>query len=550
MIKRRSIVFLIFVSIVILLSSWDGLYYQTESDTVFPSYIFGYYSSGVNALPITFGCFSYLGSLMNFVFVFKEMDTILYDGFQIVLVILSISSCFYILFVKQFEFSTLNVILVLVFSILFFDFFRPFEFSKTSFIVTFLGLLLYYDNKKKPISYILITLGFLIRPEPATIVFIIYIFYYSFIKTKDFNLNTIYQTFKCHFPLLVLFLVMSLSINIPLSNEDAYYKKIRPYEYSLSDFDIKDFNTKYLKEESSIKIFAAKNFFYADSSKINVAFFNENSIIPRDKTPFSILISLANFSDFFFKNTYALNFIKNVSAYLIFGALMILFFLYFKDFRFIIFILSCTALNMFLVFYFKPEFHFITPIFCITFLLCFQKFHHHILILNKIEKVGVLLLMVGFGSIQVFAFQKELLDDSKRKHSFYSRILEHVEKNPSKNIMLNISVWDNFHWKLFGKIKPINHDEVFVVDGGILYISADYQNKMRQITNETTFEKQFLKISSKEKLQIYTSKKRMRLLLDYMSLVYGVNIDIKPVKCFGYFENSDDSNAIFLYEIV
>lgn len=228
---------------------------------------------------------------------------------------------------------------------------------------------------------------------------------------------------------------------------------------------------------------------------------------------------------------------------------MILFFLYFKDFRFIIFILSCTALNMFLVFYFKPEFHFITPIFCITYLLCFQKFHHHILSLDKIKKVSVLFLMVGFGSIQIFAFQKELLDDSKRKHSFYSRILEHVENNPSKNIMINISVWDNFHWKLFGKIKPINHDEVIVVDGGILYISAAYQNKMRQITNEKTFDKQFLKISSKEKLQIYTSKKRMRLLLDYMYLVYGVNIDLKPVKCFGYFENTDTNNIIYIYEL-
>jgi hypothetical protein len=171
------------------------------------------------------------------------------------------------------------------------------------------------------------------------------------------------------------------------------------------------------------------------------------------------------------------------------------------------------------------------------------------------EKSGFLLSRIILGVtfalslMQIFIFQQKLIDKSKIKHSYFKNIISDIEAvDDSIMIIMYVGVWDEFHYKLFSKIQPLNFKNIVVVDGGILYLNKEYQNKMKLLTDEKYFIDQYSNLLDSKKLLLYTSNNRLKLISDYVKIVYNKEFNLKKSKEF-YFkkiESSGLNNTILL----
>ena len=88
---------------------------------------------------------------------------------------------------------------------------------------------------------------------------------------------------------------VSIFVNIPKTPEEAYYLKIRPYEFALTDFDRGSAEVYLQSKEDSVIFNSCVNFFFADSAKCNLPFFEKIGVIPLDKTPSSLARRILHF---------------------------------------------------------------------------------------------------------------------------------------------------------------------------------------------------------------------------------------------------------------
>jgi hypothetical protein len=545
----RLIVKILFFSCVTILLLINGLYYQTQSDTVFPTYIFGCFNGGTNALPTSFGCFSFIGYLMNYLSNFIKPEFI-YDGFQLALVLMSII-IISIIFINRIRLnSSISILLLTTFFILLIDFCSPFEFSKTSFILSFCSFLLPKIKRNIFIQITFFSLAFLIRPEPVAIVACIFLIY----ELTNINIREpikhIRTLIKNNLIFVLAFTLLSLLINISYTEEDEAYKKIRPFEYSLSDFNRNLPSHIELDKIDSIKIKAAMNFFYADKEELNFDYFEKRKIDKRDKTPISIFRSLVNFgANFKFDNQFK-SIVKELTFYWIFCLIWLSFLLLNKNIRLFLFVLTSVLFLILIAIFFKPELHFITPHFSVVFILSIIEFNH-----QREEKNDFLISRIVFGItftlslMQIFLFQQKQIDKSKIKHNYFEKIIMDIEAvDDGLMIIMDVGVWDEFHYKLFSKIQPLNYRNIVVVDGGILYLNKEYQNKMKSLTEKEYFIDQYSYLFDSEKLLVYTSDKRLKLISDYVKIIYNKEFYLKRFKEFksGKIESSGFNNTILL----
>jgi hypothetical protein len=541
---------IILVCVIILTSSLTGFYYQTQTDTVFPTYIFGFYNSGANALPISYGGFSFIGDFLNYLSNHFKAEY-LYDGFQFFMImsLLVVMLFHYLSKLSPLSFSKLIFLLLII--TLLGEFYRPLEVTKTSFFICFSSIVAFNKKKYLLLKYVLFTIAFLIRPEPAILAFVLSVIYDFTIRFQQGIVSSLIFSIYHNFGRIIIIVILSFLINLNYTEEDRAYKKIRPFENTLSDFNRSYPSSTNLTHKDSIKIEAAINFFYGDAKILNPEYFSAIGVIKRDKTPISIIQNLFKFrTNYFIKSSFISVLIKSKYHFLLIFLLAI-FCLYNQLYKALYFLTTTTLLVLFISFFMKSELHVITPSIAIISLLTLEqcivanKKSRRLIFSNLLS--GLLIVTI----ISILKFQIDLVSLSKLKHEYYSTILQDIEsiKDNNSKIVLNISVWDEFHYKLFSKIQPLNFKNIVVVDGGILYLNKEYQNKMRQITSEKTFEKQFFKILFDEKLHIYSSKKRMKLIKKYSYTIYGIHFDLNHVMSFGYFEHADTDNFIYIYEL-
>lgn len=512
--------------LLLLLVYSGGFYYQTQSDTVFPTYIFGFYSLGTNALPNSFGCFSFISEIMNYLGKLMPPEYV-YDGFQFLMVISSIV----ILAIKIFDKYRIGNALsfFLFFSILIFlsDFFRPFEFSKTSFVVAFAAL---YNPTKKSISLIsllLLILAFLIRPEPVVICVILFVAFEFLTQNKNY-----FTIFFKYSTIAFLLFCISVLVNSGSNYEENYYQTIRPYEYALSDFN--KINQSYgNNKQDSVKLNMAVHFFYADKEKINVDLFNKLKVVNIDKTPLSIIMSFKNFKENIVNGIKFLNNPKKLFFIVMFYVFIIVIMVLYKFYDLSIFLFFALVLISFISIYFKLEYHFFTPIMAIALIVslsffCKKNIHFEKNILYYFLIIGIVLIGMGFIN-----FQNKLINKASSKQTYYSHVFQEIENSNNRYNVLNVGVWDEFHNKLFTKIQPNNSDNIIVLDGGILYINRMHQKNLRKISNKDTFVEQYLYFLKNSNSILYSPVERFNLINDYTKLIYNVHFDILYSTCYG-----------------
>ena len=507
-----------------------GFYYQTESDTVFPTYMFGMYSGGSNVLPNTFGCFSGISYWFNLVYSYGISSDI-YDWFQLISVF-----CCAVYWVHSLIRARKTPWLMIPVLVSLLDPILPFEFSKTAMFLSITGLhVLTEKTGFFPIitGVFLVSLGFLVRPEPVVISMVIF-----FLATLlNFPASQKKLT-ALVLPFLSVTFLSLVFLNSERTTEDAYYKEFRKYEYTLVDFRKGLINEVGLKPTDKIKLQAAQKFFFADREELNLDFFRELDIQPLDKTPISLVKAFSKSG--WVKNGWG-RFTEGVFCLKFhFLTLLLTALLLWKKNRAEawLLVLSTFIIVLFSVFL-KTEHHFITSTMMAALLLTGVSKDK---LPSKTEatslpKRGLIIVLVMILSTLMFLEKARLVSTSKKKSDYYQLVQNKLEDFQPNSLVFNISYWDKLHYRLFSTVQPKAHDKVVVIDGGALYLNGNYQTLMYNMTGENRFVEQFLYLVKEEKIFV-SSRERMELITNYMNVVHGLDLHFITLMVF----NKDDSS--------
>lgn len=517
-----------------------GLYYQTESDTVFPTYIFGMYSGGSNVLPNTFGCFSGISYWFNLLYNHGASSDI-YDWFQLV----SVSSCavywvYSLIQAKNAPWLMIPVFVSLVDPLL------PFEFSKTAMLLSITGLHI-ITERIQLLTHItgvfLVSLGFLVRPEPVIISIIILLI------SIILNFPASYKKLTALvLPFLIVIFLSIIFLNSERTNEDLYYKEFRKYEYTLVDFRKGLINEVGLGPIEKMKLQAAQNFFFADREELSLSFFQEIGIQPLDKTPISLIKALWNsnwITSGYVKFARGVFELKFHFLTLLLTALL----LWKKNRLMVWFLLLSTFIIISFSIFLKTEYHFITTTLMTTFLI-FGVSKNKLPDKSEISKLPnrilVIVLLITLSTLMLFE-KTQLVSTSKKKSEYYQLIQNELEGFEPNTLVLNISYWDKLHYRLFSTVQPEEHEKVVVIDGGALYLNENYQRMMSNRTGGNQFVEQFQYLVNQEKLFV-SSRKRMDLITNYMNIVHGQNLHYKTMVVFNKLDSTLNAPTIGIHK--
>ncbi|MCF8463362.1 MAG: hypothetical protein K9G41_00870 [Flavobacteriales bacterium] len=524
----------------------DGWFYQTQSDTVFPTYIFGLYNGGTNAMPDTFGCFSGISHGLNALYHAGFRN--IYDHLQVILVTLCMVYWVFVLLPNNWNSKGPNAFILVPIFIHLSDLVLPFEFSKTAMIVSLTGFHI-SSNRDGFLSAVfgtlLISIGFCIRPEPVVIMLIMALALFplqaslKFVKQGGRTL------------LLAVLAIVGLSqyfLNSDRTPSNTHYKEIRPYEYALVDFRKNDLELTDFEPSDQAKIIAAQSFFFADKEQLNVAYFKSIGIAPIDKSPVSLVKS-------FFRPNWIADGLKNFwrrtsSIKFHFFTFLLLVLIFWNQHRQIsIYLLLITALIVVVSVFLKTEHHFITTIMMAALLL-----------IGTNENVGnsanysqgkfwalclFSLVLAGFA----LAEKKTITQSSSQKHNYYAHVANEVEHLNPNSLVLNISFWDNLHYKLYAPIQPLQHESMSVLDGGILYLNQEYQEIIQIKSGESEFILQFMNFAITKQKIFVSSQKRMDLIIDYLNTVHGTSLRCSQIKTFKLEDQQTACEEIGLFMI-
>lgn len=509
---------------------FDGFYYQSQSDTVFPTYLLGFYNNGTDLFPLAFGCFTLLSKALNYGYHTLGIVHV-YDLFQLFAVVLC--SFYWALIAYDSIKGSLKAkaAYITLIIILLFGFVSTLEFTKTSLILGVTGLHLWFNKNSiipLTIGILLFLLALFVRAEGGTLALAVYLGY--LLASKKWRILEPTIRYRSFFVFLLV-LGIGILLNLETSPSNTYYLNNRPYENALADFNMSSSALSRLSTKDSIKVYTASKFFFADTSKLNPSYFASiDGIKGIDKKPVSLIKHFLSFD--WFKN-YRNSLMKFTETWSLFALVLGVSLLSYlkRAWFFTLIALAQTTVIIILSLALKAEFHVITSYISLTLILTL------IAAVNKKTKESPLqipvLLFTLFAAFAYLGFSLNLTKTYANKHLYYEAVLKDIQKaSDSKTIMLNVSVWDEFHYKLFSPYQPSNHQEIFVLDGGILHLGEEHERILIERTQKSNFIDQVEQLFHRENLIVYSSEERLKIILNYINLIYDSNYTFEKINSF------------------
>ncbi len=521
-----------------------GFYYQTESDTVFPVYMFGIYNGGTNAIPDTFGCFSLISHVFNHLYLAGAGSDI-YDWFQLLAVLICVAYWSYQVLGRVF-FSSGARWLSAPLAVAIMDPLLPLEFSKTAMMLSITGFHVTLVGRAWNhflIGGMLVALGFLVRAEPATIMLVMLFLVALTQLGHSFHRRWVLS--------IALSATVILSLSIAVTNAgrkpaDVRYKEIRPYEYVLVDFR-KDLDEAGISDRDKVKLKAAQSFFFADTDELNVAFFEQVGVRPMDKSPMPLFREFIEFDWFvdgwsrFLHSAGALKF--HFLALLLLPAL-----LWNRHPRLAVFIVLIIALILTMSLFLKTEHHFITAIITVAVIIVCCQY----LVETSTEKERTTGWGAGLLTVLALLMMSEKLSivaRSKEKNDYFQGVAADLDALRPESLVLNVSFWDRYRYRLFAPIKPVGHRLVTVCDGGIIHLNDSYQQMLIQRTGKRAFSKQFEELIGAGDRIFVSSDQRMNLITEYFNVVHGCEVSYMEMPGLEGDAHFSDEERIRLFKV-
>ncbi len=549
--KIRSALPYLLSGAVVLYLTFGGIYYEGALDTVIQTYVYGLFSGGSNAMPDTFGLFVLLSTPLNFLYrLFPTINW--YDCFQAI--ILGACVCWLIktlILYEKHENLTSLFLGALFFITIVSRILQPVELTKTAMLVAAISLIEVYRAKtfaRYSLFGIFFLVALLMRVESGLLVFAIVapFFFMDVTATGGRYKGWVQKTIF----LSLLVGSVSLLVNIPKTPEEEYYLKIRAYEYSLTDFDREQAVVKLQNREDSVIFRSCVNFFFADSSRCNLAFFNKIGLLQFDKTPGSMVDRLQSIS---IPHTKWHSFIEVLKA--VKWLLLILLCLLiqisaskFYSVRILIANLYALALMCFLSLWLKPEEHVVAPALAVLILLNLIWIRQHSHNTSRALNLFITIAAIGFISKEMYG-QFHRMKHQRDENAYYNYVGNYLQMHSAENYLLNIGSWDEAHHKMFAQNNFAGLPKAYVIDGAILYFNGGYQKLIKNTTGSTKFIDQWQYFIDRKGSVFVSSEKRMAMLLEYMNVVYHQNYKAQRILQFNPADESQQKKALGLFVV-
>lgn len=413
------------------------------------------------------------------------------------------------------------------------------QFTKTAIYYNFIGLYLmirYPVQYKKSLLFILI--GLLLRAE--TFWFIaIYISIIFFIADK----STLYLSLvnnKYKFGIILLCAVLISVCNKKIYTEDDLrYADFRGYKYTVLDFGQSSGTQQYLNGRDSIKLEVLEKAFFGDrDSLVNIETFKKLKLIEHERFDFKKALQ-----NIFTKKTYTDKLIVlyylllSAKVYYLFYVLLMISMFYFvlRERRYSLFnrviciLIAGTVYILLITVYIKMEARVLNPFLLIT-LLFFVFVFSRQPINNKHVSADLFFILLLSGGIFLQAYD---FFNKTKKHTVFRSQSHSFLTSWKLGHKQDILVPDIYSWEIFNADVLFRKSEtadmnLFSVDDGYMSMMSGHLEYMKDIVHSNHFKDyaDYL-IQHKEKVYFVGTEERIRLLERYISIIYGIHLNIR-----------------------
>jgi hypothetical protein len=506
------------------------IFYESFAEPYFKFISQGYFlNEQPDAMNNTFGAFIFLSEFFKFIYVKSEV--IIFDTF--ILFALTIIIINFYLLVNKLRISI--ILRIGLFSLLLLNLFQV-DCTRIAIILTGISSLLFLFGKSsnstlKIYLFACILLGLCIRIEGG-ILSIIFISLIYFIISKKSKVQFI-KLVIIILPVILLY----ARVNTPMNQQESEYINLRPYQFSLWDFN-KNQKIVFKSTIDSTIYYTSLNFFLSDKTKMNPEYFKEIGVLKNDKSPTDFLRTINQ------KKIDTPQLHIDIYKQLLYFTIIVsfLFIVLFSTQKRQAVIIQISGLLTLLAVWIlmKMELRVLEPFLLIILLfsiyigqLQIEKRDHKITILFSL----LIIIASALNSFQYYSYQKSIAINMDKTIAYLNDLPEN-----SKIIvnLLPLVYWNNTVLK---KDPVLKNKQLLSIDNGLFFLQSNYEKYLIELYGSSEYEIVFKKIAEDNSTYLVSDSKRMNLLSNYAQQVYGIEWKYSIIKKFNISEND-----IYVYQ--
>jgi hypothetical protein len=530
--SKNLIVFVsIFLSL-LLVSKLGFIFYESFTETHFKFISQGYFFNGKpDAMVNTFGCYIFLGDIFKYLAI--KWDIYLIEVFILFSISLLLFNTYFLINNTK---NKLPQSLKIGIYFLTFLIATQIESVKIAILLSGISTLLFlYQSQltvyKRLYLYACIIIGLCIRIEGGALSIIFICLVYLVLSKKS-----LVQFAKLAIIILPVVLLYT-RVNTPMNLKEAEYIQLRPYQFSLWDFN-KDQNIDFKSTKDSTIFNSSVQFFLSDKNKMSPENFKEIGVLKNDKSPTDFFNTLRQKK--LDTSQLHLNIYKQL-LYSFFAISFIFIVIFSRQKIHVVFIwISGFATLLIIWVLMKMELRVLEPFLLIILLfsiyigqLQIEKRDHKITILFSL----LIIIASALNSFQYYSYQKSIAINMDKTIAYLNDLPEN-----SKIIvnLLPLVYWNNTVLK---KDPVLKNKQLLSIDNGLFFLQNNYEKYLIELYGSSEYEIVFKKIADDNSTYLVSDSKRMNLLSNYAQQVYGIEWKYSIIKKFNISEND-----IYVYQ--
>lgn len=480
----------------------------------------------------TFGCYIFLSDF--FKFAFTKWGLHLFDIFVIFSISLLLYNTYLLINESKnrlplyFKIGLYTLILAIVLQV---------ESTRISILLSGISTLLLFYKSESNISnklYLIacIILGLCIRIEGGalSIIFVALVYFVLSNKTKVLFV-------KLAIVILPVILLYS-RVNTPFSKQESDYIKLRPYQYSLWDFN-KNQNINFSSSLDSIIFNTSIQFFLSDKNKMSPQHFEQIGVLKNDKSPTDFLNTLSR-KKLDSSQLHINNYKK--SLYLIFALSFLFIFVYSRQKKQAVFVWIAGLITLLVIWILmKMELRALEPFLLI--ILLYSIYIGDLQIETRNRKTTIIFsVLLGFISllnlVQYYLYQRDMANSMEKTIVYLNDLPE------NSKIIINLHPLVSWNNTIFNKNPLLKNKHLLSIDNGLFFLQENYDKYLIELYGSNDYDVVFKKIADDTCTYFISDRDRMKLLSDYAQNVYGIEWHYRSIQKLNIADNE-----IYVYQL-
>jgi hypothetical protein len=530
--SKNLIVFVsIFLSL-LLVSKLGFIFYESFTETHFKFISQGYFFNGKpDAMVNTFGCYIFLGDIFKYLAI--KWDIYLIEVFILFSISLLLFNTYFLINNTK---NKLPQSLKIGIYFLTFLIATQIESVKIAILLSGISTLLFlYQSQltvyKRLYLYACIIIGLCIRIEGGALSIIFICLVYLVLSKKS-----LVQFAKLAIIILPVVLLYT-RVNTPMNLKEAEYIQLRPYQFSLWDFN-KDQNIDFKSTKDSTIFNSSVQFFLSDKNKMSPENFKEIGVLKNDKSPTDFFNTLRQKK--LDTSQLHLNIYKQL-LYSFFAISFIFIVIFSRQKIHVVFIwISGFATLLIIWVLMKMELRIIEPF--IVFILLYSIYIGQIHIEKRNQKASmifsILFVLVSILNLyQYYLYQKTISNNMGKTMAYLNNLPE------NSKIIVNLHPLVSWNNTVLKKNPILENNHLLSIDNGLFFLQKYYDQYLIELYGSSDYKIVFKKIADDHSTYFVSDSYRMKLLSDYSLYVYGIKWNFTKIKKFNIAEKD-----IYVYQ--